>query len=163
MNEISAIPLLQKPIPDDAHGARLQVRENDDFAPIPFANGSEVLVNATRSELRLVDESKNVLLTIQMSPSGLILNLNAFQLNFNALDKIAFSAREISMEARENMTLKTGGDLSQVVQGNSETHVDGDSIQTARIQKITAELGNVEIKANDDVKIDGERVKLNCT
>jgi hypothetical protein len=32
----------------------------------------------------------------------------------------------------------------------------------ARIQNITAELGNVNLQANDDVKIDGERILMNC-
>jgi hypothetical protein len=32
----------------------------------------------------------------------------------------------------------------------------------ARIQNITAVLGNVNVKANDDVRMNGERVRMNC-
>jgi hypothetical protein len=39
---------------------------------------------------------------------------------------------------------------------------DGDLKTEARIQEIRARLGNVNVSANDDVRIDGERVMVNC-
>ncbi len=50
----------------------------------------------------------------------------------------------------------------QEVGGDCITNVDGINENHAKIQKITAELGNVELKANDDVRLNGERVKINC-
>jgi hypothetical protein len=38
----------------------------------------------------------------------------------------------------------------------------GDIHSEACSQKITAHLGNVDIKANDDVTLDGERIRMNC-
>jgi len=32
----------------------------------------------------------------------------------------------------------------------------------ARVQNIKADLGNVNVTANDDVSINGERVRVNC-
>jgi hypothetical protein len=33
---------------------------------------------------------------------------------------------------------------------------------TARAHKVTAERGDVDVYANDDVKLDGERIRMNC-
>ena len=38
----------------------------------------------------------------------------------------------------------------------------GDMQLEARVQDITATQGNVNVKANDDVCLHGERVKVNC-
>ena len=36
------------------------------------------------------------------------------------------------------------------------------ALTSARAQAITARLGDVSVKANDDVRLNGERVRLNC-
>jgi hypothetical protein len=38
----------------------------------------------------------------------------------------------------------------------------GDLHSEARIQNVTATLGDVNVRANDDVKLSGERVRVNC-
>lgn len=39
---------------------------------------------------------------------------------------------------------------------------EGDIATRAREQVIEARLGDVRVKANDDVKLNGERIRLNC-
>ena len=60
------------------------------------------------------------------------------------------------------MNIKTAGNLVIEAGKDCLTKIAGTNKSIARIQKLTASLGNVEIKANDDVKLDGESVKLNC-
>ena len=59
---------------------------------------------------------------------------------------LALSARRIDLNATEGMSLTTAGDLKT----------------TGRTQTIVADLGDVKLKANDDVRLNGERVLVNC-
>ena len=59
---------------------------------------------------------------------------------------LALSARRIDLNASEGMSLTTAGDLKT----------------TGRSQTIVADLGDVKVKANDDVRFNGERVLVNC-
>ena len=45
---------------------------------------------------------------------------------------------------------------------NASLVVAGDLETYARVQHHTATLGNVNIRANDDVRLNGERVRMNC-
>ena len=38
----------------------------------------------------------------------------------------------------------------------------GDVKSAGRSQEIVADLGDVRVKANDDVRLNGERVRCNC-
>ena len=59
---------------------------------------------------------------------------------------LKLEAGRVSIHGREGVVISSDGDLES----------------RARIQNITADLGNVNIKANDDVKLNGERVMMNC-
>jgi hypothetical protein len=67
---------------------------------------------------------------------------------------LAIDAEQVTLHGRQGVAISSGGD--------AWIQVEGDLHSNARIQNITADLGNVNVKANDDVKINGERVKVNC-
>lgn len=129
---------------------------------INFPTGATLIVDSANEELKLMDAEASTLLVINISDKGLVLNLSALQLNIRALDEINLSGRQINIEAAEHLSLKSGGTMQQTVETDLLVDTGGTSISRAKIQKIEATLGNAEIKANDDVRLDGERVKLNC-
>jgi len=129
---------------------------------INFPTGATLVVDSANEELKLLDAEASTLLVITVSDKGLVLNLNALQLNIRALDEINLSGRQINIEAAEHLSLKSGGTMQQTVETDLQVDTGGTSISRAKVQKIEATLGNAEIKANDDVRLDGERVKLNC-
>lgn len=136
-----------------------------DDAPLPqieFPSGEILIIDRQHGELRLLQRDLSVALSISVTEQGLVLNLNALQLNIRALEQLNLSAAKVNIEATEEISLKTGGDFVQTVDKNSHTKVSGDHYHIARVQNIRAELGNVNINANDDVRLNGERVKLNC-
>jgi hypothetical protein len=93
-------------------------------------------------------------LTIEVTKEGPILKFDAPGLIIDTAGQLAINADRISIHGREKLNLSCDGDASVKVVGDLET--------SARIQTIRAELGNVDVKANDDVRLEGERVLLNC-
>jgi hypothetical protein len=133
-----------------------------EITSIKFNSGNTLLIDREKGELTLLGKSQNIQMVISMSDDSLVVNLNARQLNIHASDELNFSAKKINIDAEEQLSIKTGGDLIQRVGHNSVTEVKGVNKTVAQIQKMAASLGNVEIKANDDVRLDGERVLFNC-
>lgn len=134
-------------------------------APLPqieFPGGEILVIDRHHGELRLLQRDQTVALSISITDQGLVLNLNALQLNIHALEQLNLSAAKVNIEATERLSLKTAGDFVHTVGNDSHTDIAGDNYHTARVQNIRAELGNVNVKANDDVRLNGERVKLNC-
>ena len=133
-----------------------------DISSIKFSSGNTLLIDREKGELTLLGKTQNIQLVISMTDDSLVVNLNARQLNINASEELNFSAKKINIEAEEQLNIRSGGDLIQRVGNNQVTEVKGVNKTVAQIQKMVASLGNVEIKANDDVRLDGERVLFNC-
>ena len=75
-------------------------------------------------------------------------------LDIRAAGKLALEAESVAVNGREEMVHTSGGDMALQAQGRLHSE--------ARAQTITAQLANVDIKANDDVTLDGERIRMNC-
>ena len=75
-------------------------------------------------------------------------------LRLEASGGLAVDAKHVAIHGREGLTLSSGRDANIEVAGDLHSH--------ARIQNLTADLGNVNVKANDDVMLNGERVMVNC-
>ena len=88
------------------------------------------------------------------------------------------SGGDLRTEAAGETLLRSGGDLRTTAAGETELRSGGDlrahasgaaelrAEETARLEgravEVTSRRGNVDLKANDDVRLRGERVKLNC-
>src|SRR5688500_5074824 len=129
---------------------------------VKFTTGTVVIIDKEMGELTLLDKSQTVQLIISVKDDTLIFNINSLVLNINATNELNLSAKKISIHAEDQLKMKTGGNLIQEIAKDSLTEIGGTNKIIAQIQKITANLGNVELKANDDVRLDGERIKLNC-
>jgi len=106
------------------------------------------------SELTIVDADGRVNLSVTITPEGPVLHLTGGSLMLHTDGDLGINAKQIDLHGREGVSLSTDGDLN--------VHAQGEVAIAAKKQSITAELGNVDIKANDDVQLDGERIKMNC-
>jgi hypothetical protein len=108
----------------------------------------------TESVLHVISGSGQISLTIQLTAEGPILRFDGLDLRIEAGGDLAIGARHLSLHGREGVAISSEGDASICAAGvlNSE----------AKIQNIRARLGNVNVKANDDVGLRGERIRLNC-
>ena len=102
------------------------------------------------------------LFTIEITEQGTNLNIEAKNINLVAEDKLNLSANEVTIDSRKKTILASMGDLESRIIGNHNTEVKGDSLNIAKTHLIKASLGDVKLQANDDIKLNGERVKLNC-
>lgn len=76
--------------------------------------------------------------------------------------KVAIDCAEFHLKAAKGIKQETNGTLRQDIGGDVRTVARGDLENYARVCKLKAVKGNVNLEANDDVKLDGERVLLNC-
>ena len=105
--------------------------------------------------LKILSADGRLTLSIRVTPSGPVLHVEGAGLMIQADGDLAVSAGRVAIHARDGLALSTGGDAHIHAVGNLHT--------SGRMQTITADLGNVNVKANDDVKLNGERVLVNCT
>lgn len=108
----------------------------------------------TSNSVQLIGSDGRVTLRIEVTEEGPVLHCEGTALQIKASGNIAIDAKEVAIHGREGMSLTSGGDIT--------LHSSKDIHSNARIQNITAELGNTNIKANDDVTMDGERIRMNC-
>ncbi|MGB1308469.1 MAG: hypothetical protein ACPG6B_06140 [Oceanihabitans sp.] len=102
------------------------------------------------------------LFTIEVSEEGTNLNIEAENINIKANKTLQLSGENIDIKSKKDLYVKSEGNLNQFVKGNKTIETQGENIETAKTQYIKAYLGDVKLKANDDIKLNGERVKLNC-
>ena len=73
---------------------------------------------------------------------------------FRVHNPVSGSRYRVAIHGRRDVSISSGGDATVEAAGDLETF--------ARAQHHTANLGNVNIRANDDVRLNGERVRMNC-
>ncbi|MCA9663430.1 MAG: hypothetical protein KC486_34185 [Myxococcales bacterium] len=106
-----------------------------------------------RDLLRLSSPGDGVGLTITVNDAGIAIHLSGADVVLRANGRLAIDARELALHSREGLVLSSDADAA--------IQVRGDLHSEARIQRIRARLGDVDISANDDVHLRGEQIKLN--
>jgi uncharacterized protein (DUF2345 family) len=123
---------------------------------VELARGQRLEVERGPGEdvVRLIAGDGKVTLSIHLTPEGPVLSCEAAALAVRTSGRLSLEAEHIRLHGRAGLELSSGGDVVVSTPGDLHSH--------ARIQNITADLGNVNVKANDDVKLNGERVMVNC-
>jgi hypothetical protein len=130
---INAIRSIEQEI-DLPGGQRLQlsVEGNDTILNVNAAGKTMVSIRITSEGAELIFEDG-----IQLRTQG----------------NLTLDGDRVTFHAREELRLESEGEVSICAQGDLNTE--------GRIQNIRAKLGNVNVKANDDVKLRAERILLN--
>jgi hypothetical protein len=109
----------------------------------------------TRDDLiRLIGPEGRLTLSIIVTPTGPVLRFEGPGLLIESSGALAIDAEHVAIRGREGVALVSGGDAKIVAEGTFDTE--------AHRQNIRASRGDVNVYANDDVKIDGERIRMNC-
>jgi hypothetical protein len=103
--------------------------------------------------LEIVAPGGQVCLQIVLAPEGLKVQIDSAALEVRAKGTIAVECETLAVRARESIALTAGKDVAIDAGGMIETEAWG--------QEIRARRGDVHLEANDDVLLDGERVRLN--
>ncbi len=109
---------------------------------LELASGRSIVCRALdehHDEVTIVGPAGEVLLEIALTPAG---------------PRLRFHAAELELDCRGSFEVRC--DRFQV-------ETTGDIVQRAgRDMRLEARRGDVEVCANDDVNLNGERVRLNC-
>ena len=113
----------------------------------------EVERSAGKDVLRVLTPDRAAGLSITITSQGISVQVGGADVLLQTTGKLAIDAGELSLHGKQGVSITSGGDAT--------LKVAGDLHSEARIQNIRARLGNVNLSANDDVKLTGERIKLN--
>ena len=96
--------------------------------------------------LRLMGPAGEQNLEIALTSQGPVLRLQG-GLRMDLVGDLTVDARRVSLHGREGLVLTSGTDATLVAAGDLDAR---------------AELGDLSLRANDDVRLDGERIRMNC-
>jgi len=120
-----------------------------------FASGYGVTVRTANGEqLELRAPDGRVCLRVTLTERGPAVEIETADLSILSHGAIRLGAQDLEIEATRSLAIKSGGDFRIESAGQLAT--------TAASQKIEATRGEIHVKANDDVRVDGERVRLNA-
>lgn len=93
-------------------------------------------------------------LEVSVTDSGTTIRLEGADVQIRSSGSLSLDARELAIRGREELSLRSEADLSLEAADviRSEGHA----------QQLVARRGDASIYANDDVRLDGERIKMNC-
>lgn len=101
----------------------------------------------------LVAPGGEIAFSLRVTPAGPVLRFER-GLEIEASGELALTGERVAIRGKRGVSIESEGDAA--------IEVAGDLTSTARVQNIRARLGNVNVKANDDVRLRGERIRLNC-
>lgn len=123
---------------------------------VPLQGGHELALVRAREQdvLRIRDSAGQIVLTVEVTERGPVLRFEGASLAIEARGDLSISADTLRLTGRSGLAIESQGDVRLTT--------PGDLHATARVHNIRASLGNVNIGANDDVRLNGERVMVNC-
>jgi hypothetical protein len=94
------------------------------------------------------------LLVISVGAAGVAVKVSAATVTIEATDLLKLEAKRVVLSALQELSLESAGNLR--LQGSGEVVLEGSDLA------LVASRGDVRVRANDDVRLDGERVLMNC-
>nr|PZN20196.1 MAG: hypothetical protein DIU78_19700 [Pseudomonadota bacterium] len=111
--------------------------------------------------LRIAAADGSTPLCIEFGPAGPVLRLGT-GLGIAVDGELRFDARNVEIRAQESLKLESGSTLELASGADIVIDGTGDLTASAREHRLSARLGDVRVEANDDVRLTGERIRLNC-
>lgn len=120
---------------------------------LALPSGYAIDVRTAPEELVVRAPSGGICLRVHLTPEGPRVEIDAGSIALRSEGEISLAGSRIVLEGREGVSLRSGADLAIEAQGTLRT--------TATEQLIEATKGDIHVEANDDVRVDGERIRLN--
>lgn len=116
--------------------------------------GYTVELSSGRPEtLRLREPGGKLCATLHLGRDGVRLEVQATELHASASERVRIESNTVEIAARETLAMHSGGAIHQRAEGPHHS--------TAFEHRVEATHGEVQLRANDDVALDGERIRLN--
>ncbi len=129
-----------------------------------FASGREAIVKPGPGEESLVIRGPEggVELSVRFTADGPVLRFESAAFDLRSVREISLSCETFRVNAQKSVEIRAGEDMLQEVGGNIEMHSGGETSLEGHSLTLRSRRGDVTLWANDDVRLEGERIKLNC-
>jgi len=97
--------------------------------------------------------SGEVEIEVVVTPEGPRLRLRAVELSLIAQKRVTIDCEDLELRCTRDMKVEVGGDQHEVVAGSAH--------HEAHTTTVEARRGDLTMRANDDARVEGERVLLN--
>ena len=104
--------------------------------------------------LQIVGPQGHPTVVLRVGQAGVSVELAGGPVVLNVSGDLRIEAERLQLHARDRLSLSSGRD--------AELNIQESLSATAKRQSLTATRGDVRIAANDDVRMDGERIRMNC-
>jgi hypothetical protein len=128
---------------------------------LPSGRSFEVQSEANADVLRFRSSSGACVLTIHLTDAGPVVRVEAASLEVSAAKRLSLDCEEFHLRTSGAAAIDVGGDLLERVGGSVNRTAGGDAITVARHVGVDARPGGIDLRANDDIRVTGERVLLN--
>lgn len=149
----------------DENDGRGNAAKSTTLAPqsvvLPSGRAIEVQSEPDMDVLRFRAPSGECVLTIQLTDAGPVVRVAAEALEVRAAKRLSLDCEDFHLRASGTAAIDVGGDLQERVGGSVHRIARGDLVTEAQHARLEARPGGIELRANDDVRVTGERVLLN--
>jgi len=128
---------------------------------MPSGRAIQVSQEGEREAIRVTSPEGETELHVEFTADGPVLRFRTAALDLQA-DAVRMQCRTFELQASEQIVERSGGRVDRSAVGDVKETIGGDLLTEARIVDVRARRGDVRLRANDDVRLNGERVKLNC-
>jgi hypothetical protein len=128
---------------------------------LPSGRAIEVESQGDGDVIRFLARGGACMLTVRLTDEGPVLRVEGASLEIAASKKLSLECEDLSIAARNSAAIAVGGDLEERVAGSVQRVAAGVARTAARRVDIEASPGGIDLRANDDVRVTGERVMLN--
>lgn len=90
---------------------------------------------------------------VVITPEGPRLRLRAIDLSLVATRRVTIDCEDFELRCKRDMEVEVGGDQREVIAGVAHHEAHATTVETRR--------GDLTLRANDDARVEGERVLLN--
>ncbi len=132
-----------------------EVTAPDPPKSLALPSGYGLTVHTSGGEkLELHAPDGRVCLRVVLTKDGPMVELETASLSIVSHGSMHLAGRDVQIDAAESLAIRSGGDVSIESLGELRTK--------ALAQTIEASRGEVRVRASDDVRVDGERIRLNA-
>jgi hypothetical protein len=130
---------------------------------VPLASGRsiEIAEEGAGDHIQVRSAEGQIVVSVRLTDQGPVLSLAGASLEIAATKTLSLSCDTLRIQAAHDAAVEVGGSLHERVRGSVVREAGKSARTTACEVTLEASPGGVAIRANDDVDIVGERVRLN--
>lgn len=130
---------------------------------VRFASGRSLSVVDAGGEERIEVRAAGgaLVVAVRLTDEGPVFSMSGASIEIDAAKKLSLRAETVHVSAKADLSIEAGGTLYQRAGGSSVREIAGLDRASAGELEIEVHPGGISLRANDDVDIVGERVRLN--